>query len=364
MPADNQNFSTVTPKLPTDIEDKDQAYFLALFDRIFPQEYLYPLKSAASTSGSGYEIWRAAAAVGERLSAMAARNEAGLTIVLSDGGSYATVPVQFYRSVGTAGGVTVNTGTVIRTVDGRQFETIADAVFSGSALGPITVTARAIAKGYEYNVRGQRSTAAGETLEGDISIIEHMRQTPAYGDPTILVRQVADASGGSSDWLDGHGISRGKARASNELDPSYMSRIRNVSSTLTPDAVEALAERLLTPVFGSAWELVELFSLEYQTCWDAPSSSASTPTYQAILPTTVLYDETRFVFDDPRSIVPFRNRWLDLWESNGAFIVVVDRSVVGPTDEEKATAIQAFYLELQKIKAAGVAGIVDEYHTW
>lgn len=329
-------FSLDTLQLVCDVQVKPKAYFLSLFDRIFPQEYLYPMKQSPE---GGYEIFEAIAEVGARLSLMAQRNECGLVIVYSDGGSFAEVEVAFTRPAPTNGPVTIKAGTLLTTSSGgRQFSTLEDVVFVFH--GTITTRARAIAKGYEYNVRGPRTGAGGEVLPGEIDTIEAMIQDPPFADQSITVAQVADATGGSSAWLDGHGTNRGIRRETNETDDLYRLRVRTVPDTVTPGAVMRAASRILDP-YGIRWEFVETFDIAYQTCWDAPSPNPGTPTYQTEMPNHPRYDDTVFVYDDPRGERPYRNRWLDDAEMRGCFIVVVDREgtveTTTTTEEEVVT---------------------------
>ena len=331
-------FSLDTLQLVCDVQLRPKAHFLSLFDRIFPQEYLYPMKQSPA---GGYEIFEAIAEVGERLSLMARRNECGLVIVYSDGGSFAEVEVAFIRPPPATGSVTIKQGTLVGTSSGgRQFSTLEDVVFADLESGTKIVRARAIARGYEYNVRGPRTSAGGEVLPGDIDTIEAMIQDPPYVDQSITVVQVADAVGGSSAWLDGHGVNRGIRRETNETDDLYRLRVRTVPDTVTPGAVMRAASRILDP-YGIRWEFVETFDIAYQTCWDAPSPNPGTPSYQTTMPTHPRYDDTVFVYDDPRGERPFRNRWLDDAEMRGCFIVVVDREgtieTTTTTEEEVIT---------------------------
>jgi hypothetical protein len=356
---DTDDFTESTLLLTCDVGLKNAAYFLALLDRSFPFEYMYPKKQ---TDTGGYEIFKAMAAVGARLSLMCQRNECGLNIIFATGGAFATVAVQFLRPTGAAGSVTVRAGTVVSTSKGaRQFETLTDAVFTGSALGPITVNAQAIARGYEYNVTGQRTSLGGEVLPGEIDTIDAMLQTPPYGDGSITVRQIADATGGEAAWLDGHGANRNMLRDTAEGDDLYRIRIRSVPDTVTPDAIIRAADNFLSP-YGIDFELVETFDVAYQTCWDAPSPNVGTPTYQVTPPASIRYDHNTFVYDDPRDPNPFRNRWLDEYEKSGAFILVID--VTFPLSPTNQVVVTAMYRKLQTIKLAGVAAIMDWYHPW
>lgn len=398
-------FGSETSQLLCNAEMYEAEHFLALFDKLMPQEYLYPLKV---NPDSGYEIYHALAAVGERVSLAAERSECGLTIVFADSGSYAEVDLRFTRPTVDAGAFTQKAGTLLTTSNGnRQFELIEDAVFGALDLGPITARARAVAVGYEYNVPGVRVSAGGETLHGEIDTIEMSIQDPPYADTTVEVAQVDDATGGTADWLQGHGASRGLTRAAGETADQFRLRIRTIPDAVTPAAFRRLAERVLGAA-GIGYEIIETWQIDYQTCWDAPSPNTGTPTYDATANPNPLFDDTLFTYDDPRGTETFANRWLDLRDYRGCTIVVVDidstlhdygfalddsgttaasfsngrlrgtpafdvtvspSSVVNVAafdgdDELFNAAVAALYVSLQEAKAAGTAAVVEFKHLW
>lgn len=386
-------------RLVCDAEMFDQAHFLALIDRLLPVEYVYPLKT---TVDGGYEIFQAIAKVAEELSEAAHEAECGLTILYSGGGIKATGAVTFYRENITAGAVTVKANTLLFTSkNGRRFVTTADAVFSGSDLAK-TAPVEAIAPGYAYNVRGQGTTAAVETLPGEIDSIDVMLQDPPHGDRTIKVRQHADCAGGYPAWLDGHGETRGTIRAAGETDDAYRLRVRSLPDVVTPAAIRRMLTRVLTPT-GISWQLIETWQISYMTAWDAPSPNVGTPTYQTSPIVNPLYNHALFTYDDPRGPTSYPNRWLGSDDYLGAFIVVIGSETVldygmvlddpgtsaeqfarrgtpaydiasysaaihvGALDGEDAgrsAAIAALLAKLSVKKPAAITAIVDNYHTW
>lgn len=404
--AGDSGFAGGASQLVCDAEAFDQQHFLALVDRLLPEDYLRPLKL---TKDAGYEIFQAIAAVAERVSTAVREVECGLVAAYAGGARYASVTVQLYRETAAAGAVTVVSGTLLSTsVGGRQFELDENAVF-GAFDTQVDVAASAIAPGYEYNVRGQRVTAGGEVLPGEIDTIDILLQSPKYGDPTIKVRQLVDASGGQADWLSGHGANRGLAQAEDEDENAFRLRIRTLSDTVSPDAMRRIAARILDPL-GVPWEFIETFDLRYMTSWDAPSPNVGTPTYAA-LPSNPAYDPNLFYWDDSVAVLtPYRNRWLGPDDYTGAFILVVDRNTtvadygmafddpgvsfsqfVGSTtgkargtpafdvpspgefiaaaafdgtDIAREAAISSVHLALQQAKVAGAIAIVDFYHPW
>lgn len=297
----------------------DQSYFLSLFDRILPDAYVGPLKT---NRNSGYEILQGAAQVAARASLAVERLECGSIIVFAEGGSYATGTVELYRATTAGGAVTVSAGSVVTTSrGGRDFVTTADAVFGPGDLS-VSVAVRSIAPGWEWNVPGVRVTASGLTLAGEIDTCKRLLEVPAYGDPTIQVRQALDTSGGAAPMLDGLGEDRGLPRQVAESDAAYRYRIRTLPDTVSPAALRRAATGVLQPL-GLAFDMIETWQVDYQTCWDAPSPNPGTPTYQAVPPTNPAFDNTTFVYDDPRPAYPFKNRWLDEVEFRGAVIFVV-----------------------------------------
>lgn len=296
----------------------DQQHFLDLFDRLFPYDYLAPMKLSAN---SGYELLQAFAAVGARISESVEHLECGALVIFSTGGTYSLVPVIFTRPAPGTPAVTEKAGTVVRTTtQGRDFLTVDDLAMP--ATGDFTVNAQAQAVGYQWNVRGERTAANGELLEGEIQQVILFRQDPAYGDPNVTVNQVADATGGKSADLDGLASNRNLLRVIAETDDEFRLRIRSLPDVVSPDAIYRLVYGRLNPV-GIPFDIIEVFEHRYQEEYDAPSPNIGTPTYQAIPPTNPDYDNRTFCYDDPRDPDPFRNRWLDEVEYRGAFFVVV-----------------------------------------
>ena len=306
----------------------DEAFFLSLLDRRFPYEYMQPLKVGLN---SGYELFRAIASVSARASRAIERLETGCIIMFSSGGARAEVEVQFSRPSATAGAVRLLAGTVVAaSVTGRKFVTLADVEFGALELGPKTVTVRALSNSWQYNVAGQSITPVSNiTLEGEIDQIVRMIQVnPATGlrdfiDKTIVVKNIAEATGGKAAMLDGLGLDRGVVRGSTEEDETFRYRVRALPDTVSPAAIRR-ALNDLRDAWGVDYQFVETFERTYQTSFDYPSSNSGVPTSLSPYPAQLTPYENVFVFDDPRpAYPPFANRWLDSVEDRAAFIVVV-----------------------------------------
>jgi hypothetical protein len=289
----------------------DQAYFLDLYDRAYDPEYLRPLKV---TPNSGYEIYQAFGKVFERVSLAIERFECGSFVIFAEGGEYATGTVEFYRLDASHGAVVVKAGTVVTTSRGaRDFITLEDATFGALDLGPVAVAVRAVAQGWEWNVPGEVVTQRGELLPGEIDTCKRLIEEPAYGDPTIQVRQILATAGGRAPMLDGLGVDRGLPRIAGESDAAYRFRLRQLPDTISPDAMHRLIRGQLDR-YGLGYQFIETWDITYQTCWDAPAG---------VIALNPDYNPNLFCFDDPRDPTPFCNRWLDEIEHRGAFVVVV-----------------------------------------
>lgn len=305
------------PLIPCPEQPISQADLLAMLERILPESYLEPMRTASS----GYELLQSFAKMLERCSLAVQRLACGSYILTATGGASATVTVSFTRPSAAGGAVTVKAGTVVTASrSGRDFMTLHDAVFGALDLGPVAVPARAVVHAYEWNVPGQVTAADGALLPGDIDTVKNWILEPSYGDATILVTNLAAASGGIADMLDQLGADRGIDRAPSESDATYRARVRKLPATVTPTAIKQTLDAIFAP-YGLTTTFIETWQVGYQSCWDAPHQSyVGKP-----------YDPTTFVYDDPRSALPFRNRWLDENDYRGGIIVVVPR--VGSIDE-------------------------------
>ena len=298
--------------MTTDAIAHDAAYYLALIERVTDPAWLTPFQV---TPASGYELLEAYADLGARASTAAQNLETGCVIIFAEGGAFAEGVVQLSRPTTTAGAVTVLAGTVVASArNARLFVTTADAVFGIGVFGPLNVPVRAMRMGWQYNARGQTTTAAGAVLPGDVSRMVLLTENPPYGDPSIVVSQQADFTGGRAAMLDALGGDLGQPRQPGEADVAYRYRLRSLPDVVTPSAVRHAIDVFCGVYPFLAVQFIETFDVAYQTCYDAPT---------AAIPASPTFDPTCFVYDDPRSTNPFRNRWLDSVEDTCAFIVVV-----------------------------------------
>lgn len=301
--------------LPPWIVPLAQSDFLALVERLLPEDYLQPLKSP----GPGYEIYMAHAAIGARVSLAIANYQAASYITTAPDGGYAEAPVLFSRPTADAGAVTVKAGTIVKTsVYGRSFALLADVTFGDTDLEQPGIV-RALYQGEQWNVPGPYTTASGEIVPGSIDTIVTWLLDPPFGDATLTVSQTSDAVGGISSVLNQHGADRGMPRNPGEAASAYRVRIRTLPDTVSPLAIQRYLQSVFSP-FNESADFIESFDPNYQTAYDCPSPNAGTPTYSASIPASL--NTNLFVYDDPSPLYPFRNRWLgNDWR--GGFIVVV-----------------------------------------
>lgn len=287
-------------------------YFLRLYERLLPSDYLFPLR----TTGPGYELLQAFARIGERTSLAAYRLDQGLYAITAPSASFSTVEVEFARALSASSlSFTQKQGTLVQTTfGGRKFKTLADVSFLSTDAGPKTVQVQALFPSYQWNVLGRQETEDGEELAGEISKVVFPIQQPAFAEPFITVRQLDFASGGSPGMLEQIGLDRGIERAIGEDETSYRFRISTLPDTISPAAMRRNIDLIWLPLFLS-YQFIETWNVTYQSCYDAPESPIVDSDF----------DPATFVYDDPRSTTPFKNRWLDDVEFRGAFIVVLPR---------------------------------------
>lgn len=282
------------PDLP-EIPSQTQADFLAMLQRILPSHYLVPLQEP----GPGYEMLQAYAAIGARISQAVAHIANGSYIATAQAGSYSEGTVDFVRSEATWGAFTLLPGTVVGTVDGYTFTTLAPVTFGATEQGPKRVAVRATVRSWLYDQPGRVDLDDGEVLPGAIDrLIQPVLPNGGNFDPTIRVEQAAATVGGASPMLDGLGYDRGIIRAVGEADDSYRLRCALLPDTVTPNAISRTLDQILGPILtplGLNWWVYEGWDLRVQTCWDAPVNETWT---QAELHDVVpAYNANIFAYD-------------------------------------------------------------------
>jgi hypothetical protein len=299
--------------LPPPITALTQQDLLDLVERLLPAHYIDALKEP----GPGYEVLQAYAAIFARVSAALERTGRDAVILLAGQGGVAAGSIQLSRPAPHPDGLTVavKAGSRLTTSNGgREFRATDAVSFAPADLGPKTLPVQALTLGYEWNVPGEAATAAGEVLPGDIDTVVSLVEDPDYGDVTFAVKQAVATSGGADGALAAHGSDRGLERRPTEQVESYRLRVRQVPQTVSPSGLKAALTELLTP-FNLGFDFIETWDMAYQTCWDSPGSPIGASTFNPNL----------FAYDDPAAPwPPFRNRWLDINDYRGGFIVVVE----------------------------------------
>lgn len=283
---------------------------LALFDRFLPESYLAPMKEGL---GDGYETFEAYALLWARVS-FAVQNLAQSNYLLAASlGAAATGSVNFSRAVGGPA-VTLATGTLLQaSASGRLFRTTAPATLTLGSTGPVSAPVVAITQGFQGNVKGQFVLPNGAVIPGEIDTIVLPFQTPGLADPTIVVTQPQDLSGGLPAALEQLASDRGITRAATEPQSHFRARSRALPDTVSPAAFRRVLTDVTSALHGT-FQFIETFQVNYQTCWDAPPNPiAASPTY----------NPTLFVYDDPRVTATFQDRWLDENDHAGGVIVVL-----------------------------------------
>lgn len=284
------------------LEPLTEGDLLAVAARVLPPEYLDPLKA----NGPGYEVLQAGAAVMARVALALARMDAGLYFTSARGGTFSTGRVIF--TITTAGTVnrTIKAGTIVRAPRGGQrYVVIADAPITAFSLDPIVADVRAIAPGWEYDVRGKRTTAAGETLPGEVSEIELALLDPPGSALDLEVHQDADITGGAAAMLDMLAKDRDVERQSGETDPALVSRARAVPVVVSPKAIAQLVDRYLTPR-GIPFQIVKWWQFRWGLAWDVGpiAGTGKNPADNVSTADTFFWDDPRFARDKI-----WRNRW-------------------------------------------------------
>lgn len=285
-------------------------YLVDIIRKTLPADYIEGLEQ-----GGGWEAFLALAEEGARVSLAISRFDCGTYISWAEPGAKATGQVLLYRPTFTRGAGTVKAGTLVATSKGQvvRFRTLRDVPFGPTDLGPFMVPIEAEYPGYEYIVGGEVVTAAGEVLPGQIDSIPILVEEPEYFDPTIQVRQIADTEFGSAELLEQQGIDRNITRLPGEDLEHFRGRIKQIPDSVSPAGLNRtinLYLKAIGPLLSGA--IIETWPVSFQTCYDGPTK----PQGQ--------YDPTCFVYDDPRPVPPYRNRWLSGdGAQGGEFVVLV-----------------------------------------
>ena len=281
---------------PCPFEPYSEEYLLEVVRKTFPAEYIRGLEQTG-----GFEALRMLAQQGARISQAISRAECGGYISWAEPGAKAHGIAYLYRADATRGAGIVKAGSLVGTSRGQvvRFRTLRDLEFGPSELGPLPTPIEAEHVGYEYNLTGEVVTASGEIIPGQIDTIYALVEVPDYFDPTFQVRQVEDTEGGRAELLEQQGQDRRVLRRAGEAIEHYRGRIKQIPDSISPAGLDRSLNLYLRAI-GPALQggIIETWQVQFQTCWDGPIGGGG------------FYDPTCFVYDDPRPVPPYRNRWL------------------------------------------------------
>lgn len=325
------------PGLDCDAPVLTQDDLLRVIDRSYPGDYLAAIRRKPN---GGYELFQAASAVLARVSLAVARFYCCAFVSTAHGGAKALVTLQFYRDSAISGAINIANNTIVTTSDGRDFVVLAPMSFPIGDLGPKTTVAEAIATGEEYNVPGQITTAGGEVIPGEISIIKKLVTTVPALDPEMRVRQLVAAEGGKSACLDGLGDDLDIPRQTGEDDGTYRLRIRDTPDTVSPAAIVRTINKILAP-FGAGVCLREVGTPKLPGFFCDAGSSADSPQRP----------ETNFATDMDPTVRPedrFKLTMSD-GEARGFFLIGV------PVIVDGAPIYKAIFAAVDAKRVAGVS---------
>lgn len=324
-------FPSAVASLPA-LEEFSQQDILDLFERILPPHYLQPLKDP----GPGYEYLQGVAKLIERVSEAIQHVGTGNYALSASGPAYSTATVEFFRDTAIHGEVTVKAGTWVETTYGNTYITQEDAVFGVGDVGPHAVLVKGLSPGWAWDLPGQFTRSTGEVVPGSINRIRIPVMVPAFGDPTMRVRQTTDATGGHAPMLDAIGHDKGIDRLPGETDDQYRPRVVFLPETVTPNALRKAAQEYLRPFLeplGLTYTMLETWQARYQTAYDMPPDVTSlsdpfSPTPPGPPATPLTFNANVFVYDDPRAAPPgippgtpwCGNRYMDENDYRGAVV--------------------------------------------
>lgn len=224
----------------------DQAHFLAVLQKAYPQDYLQGLQSNPQ---GGYELLQAAAKVGERVSLAVGRAQNEAFVSTASGGSYATGVVEFFRATASTAPTpyTILQGSRVATADGREFTVMANIAIDTTTLGPWSAPVQAVLQSYQYNLPGNTLAPSGQTVPGPLNQITYLKTNPVVLDIPLQVQQPGPTSGGAFPALDALGEDRGIPRKTYEPDSVYRYRIQTTPDTVSPGAIVRAIESVLGP---------------------------------------------------------------------------------------------------------------------
>jgi len=316
--------------IPCPTDAKSPESLVDVLRRFLPIEYLQPMEPprAGAPGAPGWETILAASQALSRVSVAAERLGCGLFFLTAPSGVLSTATVRLTRSSTTTGVFDVKAGSIIIGTHGRLFIVAEDSTF-GSGDVSIDVPVVSTVQAYWLNTDAPAPTTVAMDTTWSIG---QLVLDPPYADTTISVAKIDAAHDGTTPFLELLGNDRGLTQYPGESDEAFRLRCRTMPDTVTPGAIERMLARVFTSPTQS-YEYHDLWALDFQTGYDMPLDTSPVV----------------FVYDDPRSYPPSRNRYLPPNYLKAFVISLADSA--GPID---AATYGSFTNQLAAIKAAGV----------
>lgn len=213
------------------MEARTRDEYLALIRSVLPEDLVDGL-----LAGSGGELYRALAAVGERLSLAVVRTHDGLQPGLASLGSYAEGTVTLDRTGTTAGSLPV--GAVLWDRNGEACELLDAATWEGGDTATKTVRVRSRSRSWQANLAA--GTVLGVRAAGAPSV------DVVLWDPTVVGRVASPGlTGGEPPDLQVLGWDRNVSPLPEESAEAVRDRYRAVADTISLAALRRHATAVI-----------------------------------------------------------------------------------------------------------------------
>jgi hypothetical protein len=321
--------------IPCPVNADTPEQLVEVLRRFLPPEYLEPMEPprAGAAGAPGYEVILAASQALSRVSAAAERLGCGLFFLTAPSAELSTATVTLTRASTATGVFTVKAGSSVVATSGRIYFTSEDVTFGAGELS-VSVPVVSSVAAYWLNT----AVVAGVTTVPVTTAwsVGSLTQDPPFSDTTIEVEADGSTDGGVSPFLELLGNDRGLTQYVGESDEAFRLRCRTLPDTITPGAIQRMLARIFTAP-TQAYEYHDVWAVDFQTAYDMPLDT----------------NPVVFVYDDPRSFPPSRNRYLPRNYMQAFVVSLADSDGSIPN-----STYGSFTDQLAAIKAAGVAAFV------
>jgi hypothetical protein len=321
--------------IPCPVNADTPEQLVEVLRRFLPAEYLEPMEPprAGAAGAPGYEVILAASQALSRVSAAAERLGCGLFFLTAPSAELSTATVTLTRASTATGVFDVKAGSSVVATSGRIYFTSEDVTFGSGDLW-VSVPVVSSVAAYWLNT----AVVAGVTTVPVTTTwsVGSLTQAPPFSDTTIEVEADGSTANGVSPFLELLGNDRGLTQYLGESDEAFRLRCRTLPDTVTPGAIQRMLARIFTAP-TQAYEYHDLWAVDFQTAYDMPLDT----------------DPVVFVYDDPRSFPPSRNRYLPRNYMQAFVVSLADSDGSIPN-----STYGSFTDQLAATKAAGVAAYV------